>query len=111
MHCRNQAEYAIRTINCHFLAILADVDLTFPSHFWGLLLLQAELTLNLLWQSALSPSISVWEFFQGPFDFNKTPLGPVGCCVLIHAKSATRRLWDFLAKEGFYIAGPALDLY
>jgi hypothetical protein len=30
--------------------------------------------------------------------------------VLIHAKPATRRSWDFRAKEGFYI-GPALDSY
>jgi hypothetical protein len=36
---------------------------------------QAELTLNLLWQSTFNPWISAWEYFQGPFDFNKTPLG------------------------------------
>ena len=54
--------------------------------------------------------MSAWEFFQGPFDFNKTPLGPVGCRVLIHAKTTTRLSWDFRAKQGFYI-GPALDSY
>jgi hypothetical protein len=52
----------------------------------------------------------VWEFFQGSFDFNKTPLAPVGCRVLIHAKPATRQSWDFLVKPGFYIC-PALDSY
>jgi hypothetical protein len=52
----------------------------------------------------------MWEFFQGPFDFIKTPLSLVGCRVLIHAKPATRRSWDFCAKECYYI-GPALDLY
>jgi hypothetical protein len=30
--------------------------------------------------------------------------------VLIQAKPATRRFWDFCAKEGYYI-GPALDSY
>jgi hypothetical protein len=30
--------------------------------------------------------------------------------MLIHAKPATRRSWDFCAKEGYYI-GPALDSY
>ena len=54
--------------------------------------------------------MSAWEFFQGPFDFNKTRLGPVGCRVLVHAKPATRCTWDFRAKEGFYI-GPALGSY
>ncbi len=49
-------------------------------------------------------------FFQGPFDFNKTLLGQVGCHLLIHAKPATRGSWDFRAKPGFYF-GPALDSY
>jgi hypothetical protein len=58
----------------------------------------------------LNPRISAWEFFQGPFDFNKKRLGPVGCPVLIHANPATWQLWDFHAKPGFYI-DPALETY
>jgi hypothetical protein len=110
MHCHNRAEQAIRTFKDHFLAILSGVDAVFPPYLWDLLLPQAELTLNLLRQSTLNPGISAWEFFQGPFDFNKMPLGPVGCRVLIHAKPATRRSLDFRAKNGFYI-GPAMDSY
>jgi hypothetical protein len=34
----------------------------------------------------------------------------VGCRVLIHTKSGTRRSWDYRAKQGFYV-GPALDHY
>jgi hypothetical protein len=110
MHRCNWAEQAIRTFKDHLLSILAGVDASFPPYLWDLLLLQAELTLNLLRQLALNPRISVWEFFHGPFDFNKTPLGPVGCRVLIHAKPVTRCSWDFCAKEGFYIR-PALNSY
>jgi len=110
MHRRNRAERAIRTFKDHFLAILAGVDAAFPPYLWDLLLPQAELTLNLLGQFTLNPWISTWEFFQGPFDFNKTPLGPVGCRVLIHAKPATQRSWDFCAKNGFYI-DPTMDSY
>jgi hypothetical protein len=110
MHCCNRAERAIRTFKDHFLSILAGVDASFPPYLWDLLLPQAELTLNLLRQLALNPRISAWEFFQGPFDFNKTPLGPIGCRILIQAKPVTRCSWDFCAKEGSYI-GPALDSY
>ncbi len=91
MHCRNQAERTIGTFKDHFLAILAGVDAAFSPYLWDLLLPQAELTLNLLRQATLNPRISAWEFFQRPFDFNKTPLGPAGCWVLIHAKPANRR--------------------
>ncbi len=89
MHRCNWAEHPIHTCKDHFLAILAGINLAFPPYPWDLLLPQAELTLNLLQQATLNPQISAWDFFQGPFDFNKMPLGPVGCRVLIHAKPAS----------------------
>ena len=92
------------------MAILAGVDSKFLAYLWDLLLPQAELTLNLLRQSLINPRISAWEFFQGPFDFTKTPLAPIGCRVQIHAKPATRQSWDYRAKDGFYI-GPDLNSY
>ncbi len=110
MHHQNWAECAICTFKDNFLAILAGIDSTFPPYLWDLLLSQAELTLNFLHQAMLNPRISMWEFFQGSFDFNKTSLGPVGCRVLIHAKPATRQSWDFCTKPGFYIS-PDLDSY
>jgi hypothetical protein len=110
MHCRNQAERAIHTFKDHFLTILASINSAFPPYLWDLLLPQAELTLNLLCQATLNLRISAWEFFQGPFDFNKTPLGLVGRRIFIHVKPATWHLWDFHAKPGFHI-GPALDSY
>jgi hypothetical protein len=88
----------------------SSVDSAFPPCLWDLLLPQAELTLNLLRRATLNPRISMWEFFQGSFDFDKTPLGLVSCRILIHAKPATWRSLDFCAKPGFYI-GPALDSY
>jgi hypothetical protein len=90
MHRHNQAEHAICTFKNHFLLILAGVNAAFPPYLWDLLLPHTELTLNLLRQAMLNPRISAWEFFQGPLDFNKMPLGPVGCRVLIHAKPSTR---------------------
>ncbi len=89
MHCRNQAERTVCTFKNHFLLILAGVNPAFPPYLWDLLLPQAELTLNLLWQATLNLRISAWEFFQGLFDLNKMPLGPVGCWLLIHAKPST----------------------
>jgi hypothetical protein len=71
MHCLNRAERAICTFKDHFLAILAGVNSAIPPYLWDLLLPQADLTLNFPCQATLNPRISVWEFFQGPFDFNK----------------------------------------
>ncbi len=110
MHCRNKAKQMVRHFKNHFLSILAGVDATFPPYLWGLLLPQAKLTVNLLLQATINPKISDWEYENGPFDFNKTPLAPVGHRVLTHAKPPTQRSWDYRAKQGFYV-GPAMDHY
>jgi hypothetical protein len=110
MHQQNCAECAIRMFKDHFIAILTSIDSAFLPYLWDLLLPKAKLTLNLLRQANLNPRISMREYFQGPFGFKQTPLGPVGCRVLIHAKPGTHRSWNFRAEEGFYI-GPALDSY
>jgi len=62
----------------HFLSILAGVDAAFPPYLWDLLLTQAELTIKLLRQATANPKISAWEYFNGPFNFYKTPLAPMG---------------------------------
>jgi hypothetical protein len=106
MHRRNRAERAIRTFKAHFLAILAGVDQKFPPYLWDLLLPQAEITLNLLRQTLINPWISAWEYFQGPYDFTKTTLAPVGCRVLIHAKTRYPLLMG-LPSQGWILHWPS----
>jgi hypothetical protein len=110
MHQRNKAKQVIWHFKNHFLSILAGVNKAFPPYLWDLLLPQAKLTINLLHQATINPKMSAWEYFIGLFEFNKTPLAPVGCRVFIHAKPVTCQSWDYRAKQGFYI-GPALDHY
>ena len=74
---------------------------------WDKILPQTELSINLLRQSTIAPLLSAWEAFNGPFNFNATPLGLIGCRVLIHNKPSTRASWAFRARDGFYV-GPAL---
>ena len=84
---RNASECAICTFKAHFLSILAGISHKLPNNLWDLLLPQAELTLNLLWQYTLTPNISAWEYFQGPFNYNITPIVPLGCPVISHRKT------------------------
>ena len=57
VHRRNAAERAIQTSKAHFLSVLAGIVPTFLTYLWGLLLNKTELTLNLLCQATLYPSI------------------------------------------------------
>jgi hypothetical protein len=110
MHRRNKAKQMIWHFKNHFLSILAGVNAVFPPYLWDILLPKAKLTVNLLRQATIYPKIFAWEFFNGLFDFNKTPLAPMGCRVLIHTKPVTGQSWDDRAKQGFYV-GLALDHY
>ena len=110
MHQCNTAESAIQTFKAHFLSILVGVNPNFLKNRWDLLLSQAELTLNLLLQSHTNPRVSAWEYFNGPYNFNAMPMGPLGGRIIAHAKGTTRKSWDFWGKTGFYI-GPSLVHY
>jgi hypothetical protein len=72
VHCCNAAKQAIQTFKSHFLAIIAGLPPAFPRYLWDLLLPQTKLTLNLLCQSSIMPSMSAWEHFNGPFNYNAT---------------------------------------
>ena len=54
--------------------------------------------------------MSAWEHLLSPFNFYATPLGPIGCPIIIHTKPGIRKTWDFRGRSGFNI-GPALKHY
>ena len=110
VHRRNIAERAIRTFKAHFLAILEGVDPYFPKYMWDNLLVQTELTIKLLRQATLNPRMSAWEYYNGAFDYSATPLGPLGCKIMIHNTSNKRKSWDQRGRDGFSV-GPALQHY
>jgi hypothetical protein len=91
-HCRNAAERATRTFKEHFVAWLSSVDPAFPLHLWDRLLLQAEITLNLLRTSRLHPHLSAAAHYHGLVDYNKTAFAPPGCKIIAHEKTGKQAL-------------------
>ena len=108
MHLRNTSKQMIQIFKAHFISILAGVSTTLPKLLWEKLLPQTELTLNLLRQSNIAPAISAWEHFNVHFNFDATPLAPLGSPIFIQNKPSTRRSWDICGRKGFTI-GPALE--
>jgi len=100
-HRRNQAERAIQTFKAHFLSILAGVDDKFPLSLWCQLLEPAELTLNLLRSSNMTPKISAFAQVHGHHDYMKKPFAPLGCAIQAHVKPDDRHSWDARADAGF----------
>ena len=109
-HRVNAAERAIATFKEHFIAALATVDSLCPLQLWDEFLPQVELTLNLLRFSRRNPAISANQEVYGAFDFNKTPLAPLGTKALVFDGPSTRASWAPHATDGFYV-GPARGHY
>ena len=41
---------------------------------------------------------------MGAFNYDATPLGPLGCLVMIHKNTSNRKSWDFRSKEGWSVS-------
>ncbi len=102
-HRQNTAEVAICNFKSHFLSVLAGVADDFPQHLWDWLLPQTEITLNLIWQSNATLTVSAYAHLSGPFDYNKMPLTPMGCEAQIHKKTDKRGTWAYHSVDRRYL--------
>jgi hypothetical protein len=93
IHRRNTAERAIRTAKNHIIAGLCTVHPNFPLYLWNKLIIQAELTLNMLRGSRMNPKLSARDQVSSVYDYNSTPIGPPGTHVVVHEKSQQRGTW------------------
>ena len=107
---RNLTEREIKTLKDHFIAGLATIDPKFPVYLWCRLLPQATVTLNIIRQSRIHPSLSAYQELMGGFDYNKTHIALVGVKVIIREKPATRQSWAAHGINGWYIS-PAMEHY
>jgi hypothetical protein len=107
-HRRNIAKRVIQTFKNHFISILSGIDDWFPISLWCHLVEPAELTVNLLQQSNVTPKVSAYAHVHGQHDYMKRPFTPLGCAVMAHIKPKNRRTWDTHAEMGFNI-GTAME--
>jgi hypothetical protein len=102
-HRKNLAERAIQTFKSHFKSVLAGVDNNFPMQLWDKLLPQTILTLNLLCQSNVAPTVLAHQYVHGTFDYNKTPLASLRCAVQLYANNPQQGTWAKYSTDGWYI--------
>ena len=55
--------------------------------------------MNLLRSSRINNNLSAYEQLEGTFDFNKTPLAPLGTKVLAYEMPSHLKTWDEHGKE------------
>ena len=98
----------MRTFKNHFIATMCTTDKNFPLHLWDRPLQQIELTCNILRGARLNPRLSAHEFLHGRFDYNATPIAPIGIRVLAYESPEDRGSWAPHGMDAWYI-GPTLE--
>ena len=109
-HRVNAAERAIQTFKDAFIAALATTDVDFPLQLWDKLAPQVQDTLNLLRESRATPGISAYEALNGPYDWSRYPLAPIGCKAIIYEAPAVRGSWASRGTDAWCL-GPSKDHY
>ena len=108
MHRKNAAERLIRTWKNHFISVFSTTDPDLPIREWDRILSQCVITLNLLRNSRVNPALSSYAYLFGPYDFNESPMAPLGTRVIVHDKLGNRTSWGHHGITGWYI-GPSLE--
>ena len=103
LHRRNTEERAIQTFKNHFIDRIVSTHKYFPLYLWCRLLPQAIVTLNLLRQSRINPTLSAHAQLHGQFYFNATSFAPPGKKIIVHQKPTIRKSWASRGKDGWYI--------
>ena len=105
IHRGNAAERAIRKFKNHFIAVLCGTNPQFLIQLWNRILDQVEITLNLLHASRINPHLSDHAQLHGAFDFDRTPLGPLGTRIIAHNTPGKRESWAPHGTHAWYL-GP-----
>ena len=102
-HRLNPSERAVQTWKNHFISNLHGYDRGFPPYKWCEMIRQCEMTLNMLRCSRNNPQMSAYTQLFGTFDYNTTPLTPLGTKEFFHKRTRQRRLHADHCKVGYVI--------
>jgi hypothetical protein len=109
-HRSNTTKCTTSTFKEYFISALATVNQNCPLQLWDDFLPQVELTLNLLQFSSWDPTKSASKEVDGKFDYNKTPLAPLGIRGLVYDDPAIPASWAPHGTNAYYV-GLALKHY
>ena len=86
----NAAKPAVKAVKYHTIAALTTVNPTCLLQLWNKMVPQIQDTLNTLRTSQQNSKILAYEHMEGSFDWNQTPLAPLGCRPVVYSKPNER---------------------
>ena len=93
MHRWNASEQAIWTWKKLFISRLYTTNLDLPIIEWDHIIFQYLITLNILHNSRVNQGLLVYSYLWSLYNFNKSPVSPLGTCMVFHDKPGNCMLW------------------
>ena len=109
-HRVNAAKSAVQKVKSNFKSALATLDKNCPLQLWDQFLPQVQDTLNMLRTSRRNSTISAYKEMEGIFDYNKTPMAPLGTKAITYLTPDERASWQMHGYDAYYV-GPATKHY
>ena len=110
-HAVNVAEPAVKLAKCHTITHLATIGPNYPIQLWCKFIAQIEITLNILQTWRVDPRKSAYGALNGrKFDWNRTPLTPVGSRALSFLPSTARNTFQSHAIDTWCV-GTSMEHY
>ena len=92
----------------HFIASLATVLPNCPLQVWCYFMPKVQMTLNMLRTSRRDPTLSAHTVLEGLFDWNRTPLAPIGTLIVVYDDPSVHGIFASHGTNAYYV-GPAMD--
>ena len=111
-HHVNAAERAIQTFKNCFIGALGTTDADFPILLWKKLTSQVQDSINLLRRSRINPAVSAYEILEGPYDWNRYPMAPLGTTIIFEDLGPSKdhyrcHLYYVPKTKGYRVSGSA----
>eukprot|EP00957_Ditylum_brightwellii_P052556 3985313-Ditylum_brightwellii.AAC.1 len=110
MHRQNLNEKALQAWKNHFISELVGLLDKIPITHWCSLVEQSNMMLNLLRPCHQNQSLLAESAMNRYFNFNATPMAPLGIGVSVHMKPDRQSSWGYHALQVWYV-GPAMQHY
>ena len=102
----NAAGPAVKTTTYHAIAALATLDWSYPIQLWSKTIKQFQDTLTMFRTSRLDTAKTAYQETEGEFDWNATPLAPLGTRELVFAHLDNRNSFAPRCDTGYVVYYP-----
>ena len=102
-HNVNAAEPAVKTAKLHIIAHVSMLDHQCPIQLWSKMLPKIQDTLNMLHTSRNNNKLTAHEELNGKFDWNWTPIAPLGTRGMLFIHPGSRNTFVTHCEEAFTV--------